>query len=514
MKKIEYNRNFCLTNLIIPFGLVFNVCCFKCSNGLILNHELENYFLSGDLSRDVPTDDYIDEDINLRYETYPFDESTYFTDATTIANFGTTQGVYNDLNDVDYFYLPSDNNSRFFHFTIDIGSSFSLYKKIGSAYYLMMNFPSISNLDLIFTEKNCDYYFKISANSNYTGFYIFNLSSATVNTNNYLIHAFYNSNNHNFAKFIIEYYNPINLPSSNIKCPNNTMSYSVSTTYSINDYTRGYYDDADGYKSGIFNANNEHSVNYNFNYENNVNPADDNRKFTAFETYPSSSICFTTFRERLSTKDRKATSFFVDESVVMSTAHIIYSPQLKCFCNNYFLCPDYNSAHETQSLNHGQYTITDAFFPLNFMIDSVNENPNRIDDWAVMVTDMLVEPISTFNHGYLGLKYNSSTPDELRVYGYPILFRFFQNNLNPNQDGDFRDRCLTSAGSVILYNGIYKTYIDVSHGNSGGPSVEFVDNEPFVRGIVSSAFTNYDCNTFSMINAKNFYLVENLVGVI
>ena len=59
----------------------------------------------------------------------------------------------------------------------------------------------------------------------------------------------------------------------------------------------------------------------------------------------------------------------------------------------------------------------------------------------------------------------------------------------------------------------YIRYIDLTHGNSGGPAASFdANNNPFVKGIVSGAEDGFTQNALSKIKKENYYLLTDLLN--
>lgn len=446
------------------------------------------------------------------------DLTTGFGDAQLISFNTSFLEVYNSNYDSDYYCLNTGDSFVYANINIDISSSLKLYRSFGSVNCIMMNFANVSNNDILVFSPNSLYYIVLT-NSNYIGFYNFSITPITINTSNYFVKADYNSNNRQFLRFSIFEKSYSSYPSSGTKQPSFSSTLVFDNNGTINPstpYQTAYF--ANNYlTSGIFNSSNSHSSNTNTDYLYfDVDPSDDNRKVVAYETYPSTAVCYTSFSERSISSVHGATSFFVDNDYLMTAAHMVFSPNTNNFGTDYYVVPGQKSINSSLNSYHGNYCFHFAYFPLKFMCDSIYGLHNINDDWAIVKVFEKSAPASYFNHGFFGLSFNSTTNHEVSVYGYPQYYRYSSYGLSINLlNSDYNEVgvCMVSSGNIYSYSNHYRTYIDLTHGNSGGPAASFdANNNPFVKGIVSGAEDGFTQNALSKIKKENYYLLTDLLN--
>ena len=156
------------------------------------------------------------------------------------------------------------------------------------------------------------------------------------------------------------------------------------------------------------------------------------------------------------------------------------------------------------SLNSFDYSdsllVESAFIPMSFLEnrDTGSMQIFSENDWAYIKYANSTEE----KYGYFGMEYNDSYQMSLTCMGYPALI--YPINFNY----EYRIRLIYSSDVFTTFYNSFRSNIDVSSGNSGGPC--FYENQGLyiVRAITSSGddYFNYFCK----INRKNF----NYLGVI
>ena len=456
-----------------------------------------------------------------RYIVYEDDESTSISNAISIC-----KNVQ-----YDSFYFNDHDDQDFFKCVMNAGDIISVYcnKEFDLTIYRMSNTTPITyyndsyNNEKIVIDSNSTFCFKITGPSNYTGKYTFKI--IIYNKDNFINeYSFVNvkfSNNNLKSTELVSFDDFTSLPLSGYKSGyfGNNNNIPFDDDYSGLQYLRVFgqnvtndpIDFINSGGSGIFNYNNISTG----------EPLDDNRKVFDHNTYLASAIPFMkSSYKNTNNYNRYATAFFVDELYAMSAAHMAYDPD-----STLLLFPSYitltTAKHYMNISTSFDINCIELYVPYPFIHycsyppdDDSPYLPNQYD-WCIMKLNIDNIP-STYHHSYLGVQYPY---DDSKIYynaGYPHYVYNYTNNYIENDD-PYRLKYKVLAGmngNICQQDGVLKTFMDLTHGHSGGPCLyKNVDNVGVAVGIVSGNHNDGTGNIFAPINKYNYKLLtEYLEG--
>lgn len=454
---------------------------------------------------------------NERYIIYGDDESTSISDAIL---------VYKDV-EYSSFRFNDHNDEDFFKCAMSAGDIISVYcnKDFELSIYRMANTTPIAYyLDLyngnkIVIDSNSIFCFKITGPSNYTGRYIFKIIS--YNQDNYInnysfVNVKYNNNNLK-STALISFNDFSSLPSSGYKSGyfGNNNSVPFDDDYYGQEYLRIYGQNAtndfldfiNNGASGIFDNNNIAPG----------EPIDDNRRVFDYNTYLASSIPFMKSSYKSTNNyDRCGTAFFVDELYAMSAAHMIYDPNstLLLFASNITLT---TAKHPMNTITTFDINCVELYIPYPFVYyrSHTPASPYLSNhyDWCVMKLNINNIP-PTYHHSYLGIQYPYDNSTTYYNAGYPHYVYTSSNNYIENDD-PYRLKYKVLAGmsgTIFQQNDVLTTFMDLTHGHSGGPCFyKNVDNVGMAVGIVSGNHADGAGNIFAPINKYNFRILNKYI---
>ena len=499
-------KNTFLLMTIIVAASAKNVFSFREE---IASHPKNYGFDSKQKSEDGEKDD------NNRYEVYGGDESSSFADAVEINKDVEYDFMHNTRHDIDYIKC-NINAGDVITINCDIYTDIDIFKKVGTSYILYFN-ESINNSFKIVFDSNSTFYFKVTGPSAYTGPYTFKLTTQTVDVTsmdlNY-VQLKFNSTNICSSK-LITFSDFANLPTTGYK--NGFCGSNNNTQFDLN-----YYNG-----SLLLNYATSHDISYILDYHgifdsNNIATGydtDDERKryFYTDYLYDSTPYMVSSFTTT-SPYSRRATSFFVDDNIAFSAAHMIYNSENlnECFANNVYLT---TSKYPFNVLNEHNIPCVELYFPYGYIYHNLNNSPIdlcRYYDWCIMKVDTSVLP-SSYIHSYLGVSYPADLNLTYYNVGYPG-YRYVVENGGSMNDIYFDKYSILagSCGAIYSQNSLSKTYMDITNGPSRGLCLYKDNNNLGVAvGIVSGNNNDGNGNIFSTINKYNYAILSKyLSGVI
>ena len=451
---------------------------------------------------------------NERYIIYPNDESSSFSNAMSINKDVNYDFFFNDHNDVDFFACALSAGDII---SIDCAGylDIDIFKYNGTD-YLPYYLEPISNATKIVIEATTTYFFRVTGPYS-TGMYSFKVNSYTTSNycsiNNYVRIHF--SNERIVASQLVSFSGFSNLPSSGFK--NGYRGAYGGNSFAI-DYSGGQ--SLQNYASYNWNPDYIMNIGYNgiFN-QNNVatgSPADDDRAVFSYTSYPASAIPYmvSTYLTN-SPYENHATSFFVEEEYAFSAAHMVYDPATKHFADQITLTTSKQPGNTNYVFD---IPCVELYLPYPFVYYASNtpSNPNVANyyDWCVMKLDVSIIP-ANYSHSFLGLSYpfdasltyyNMGYP----AYNYPVLTQTILLN-DPNC---LNQRILAgTSGGVYQQNSVLKTFMDLTHGHSGGPCLyKGASNIGIATGIVSGNTGDGTGNIFAPVNPYNFGILAAYLG--
>lgn len=454
----------------------------------------------------------------------PYDESTDFSDAETLY-FGNVYGRrFHFAGDHDYYTAVIGANEAVGFFcsvsTYQIGvfkynsslgywENYSPYTTFPTENYF---FPESGTYCFVFTNyASGDYYFLGSKKTLYA-----------IDAEKYFIRKRFFSNGSSTLSLVEEDYS--NAPSYGSKSFSFTSESGVSfsTATSSNSLVKNGYNDWRYYKfvaandfvlSGIFASNGS--------VANTVD--DDDRTFVnAHGTYPASAVL------RLVSNvpgqpSATGTGFFVDDDYAFTAGHMV--------CQNSTFASSLTAyvGVELTSYTHVAPVLT-FYLPYRYYLYGL-----RSDDWCVLRIDCSGIS-SSYNHGYFGIDFDEGETSLANyIMGFPAYDRYdpaktgheTEDETEQRDEGNHRDptapddnnyRNVCAGGLLSYYNGFYRTKIDFTEGQSGGPSFKWANGGPYAQGLVSGLTDTYwdgSYNDVAPINRYNFGLLSNLItGVV
>ena len=519
------------------------------SGGSFANGEPDfRFFSSGSLEEQNegdPTDPDNPIDPDEPYIVYGNDESDSFTDAVTVSLYndpihpnnigGSISGYINDIGDLDYYLISSQSSLLYLSFACSKNLDFEIYKQMGTSWFFMMDLPLISTSDTVIIEPGSDYCFSVRANDFLTGRYAITISEKTINESDSYIHIEYSSLTGTFSKYELLSFDFSDLSDSgSLICSNpNPLGFSETylSTIGGSDTVRQFYNDWD--TPGIYDSNGNYSVGYypsdpralrNFY----IDPGDDDRRELPSNSYPSTATAFTYGRLRkfdTSVNPVEGSSFFVSPSFAITAAHMLVGlrSDLGVYIDRLALLPACDCTFDGENgsfveselpLTNGKYSVSDAFFPLKYLVNAFANTSKPDYDWAILKIGEKVSPQSGHGRSYVGLKYGSNVSSlPLISIGYP------SNYYNDVCD----EHCLApkwaptyvkNLSSQGIMDSIYArtfvtTKIDLSPGNSGGPLLDTSASYPYAVGLTSG--NNGSGNVFTRIVKETVGLVGELL---
>ena len=474
-------------------------------------------FSSGPFEEQNPDDPPDPDD---PYIIYGNDESDGFSDAVAISLYqdsvhpfipsGSINGYINDIGDVDYFLISSQNSLLYLSFSCNKNLDFEIYKKIDASCYLMMDLPSINTFDTVIIEPGNDYYFCIRANDFLTGRYSITFNEKVIDESNSYIHIEYSSAG-TFSKYELLSFDFSNLSDSGSYVYSNPNPFGFSeiflSTVGGSNKVRQFYDDHG--TPGIYDSNGNYSVGY---YPSDpdasrvfyIDPNDDDRRELISNSYPSTATAFTYGWLRKSTVSASpigGSSFFVNPSLAITAAHMLVglSQNLGGYIDRFNLLPacdctfDSGNGQFAESelpLANGKYSVSDAYFPLKYLVNAYANTSLSDYDWAILKVNEKVSPQAGHGRSYVGLKYGSD------VSSLPLVSIGYPANYYNDVCDDFciaprlaptYVKCLSSQGFMDSINAktFGTTQIDLSSGNSGGPLLDVSNSIPYAVGLTS-----------------------------
>lgn len=251
-------------------------------------------------------------------------------------------------------------------------------------------------------------------------------------------------------------------------------------------------------------------------YDSNGNPAsstnDDDRMFlNAHVSYPASAVVqiLADFVGDQSNPAR-GSGFFVDNEYIFTAGHGLYNHDDDLF-------PKGMTVRVGVEGSDHRYndTVVTGYFPYRYYLYH-----ERAYDWAILRVANSSSP-SNYNHGYLGLSYNTSTNSTNNsILGFPAYY----STGNPNNRGlpDEREedrgtgsyKNVVSSGTLYSYNGAFRCHVDFTAGQSGAPSVIADSGSYYAQGIVSGSKNDQSgsYNYLSAVNPSNFSLLNDLLN--
>lgn len=503
--------------------LVFSICVIG-SNGsafrLHSRHFINDYYGSSSLECSIPEKPKID----CRYIVYGNDESTCFADAITIST-NTQYGFYfNNYYDEDYFncYLSAGDI-----ISVSCNKEYRLriYKYVGPN--LITYFSNDSyNGDKIVFDSTGTYCFKVSELGSYTGKYYLQLNSFITanyaNNNNYVNIKYHNGLLQ--STLLATFTDLFNLPTYGYK-----PGYygSINNTPFVNDYIgtellRLYANNGSSYGSMLF-TNEELGPVFDSNGYESYNIYNDDRMVFNYDTYLASATPFMVSKYdygRLlgnvyNTHYDRATSFFVDNNYAISAGHMVYHPVLKRFTNEITLITEKNPNNNL--LNMYEISCVELYIPYSFVYYHANNTGSndyvRQFDWCIMKLNTSNIP-STYSHSYLGLQFPCDTSLSYYNVGFPRYIYNPENNATLTNDPECNNfRILAGmSGSIFLNNGLINTYMDITHGHSGGPCLYQEQNNTGVSVGIVSGKTQNNGVAFCPINQYSFEILSRFLG--
>ena len=496
--------------------IVANTICALPSAAIITKslNEIKNLsFFSSD-SIDSIDSNYFETN-GVRYIVYGDDESTSISDALLVSK------------DTDYsFYFNDHNDEDYFKCTMNAGDIITVYcnKPYDLVIYRIKNssitpyYSSNYNGEKIVIDSNNTFCFKITGPNNYTGRYSFRISSynqlSYVNDYSYVNLKF--SNGEIYSSLLESFDDLSSLPTTGYKQGyignNNNIPF-------VNDYIGGQY--LSSYGQSITNypldfINTGMNGIFNSNYVATGNVSDDDRRVFDYDTYLADAIPF--MRSSFSSASnyiRNGTAFFVDNQYAISAAHMAYDPDPTrlLFPSSISL---YTAKHpdnyDSCLLNCMELYIPYSFIYYRNHTPSMSELCNYYD-WCILKLNTSNIPAG-YSHSYLGIQYPYNNNLTYYNMGYPHYTYSESNNFIEYDDPQRIKYNILSGTSGDIYedNYVLKTYMDITHGHSGGPCLYKDNNIGIAVGIVSGNHSDGTGNIFSPINKYSFEILSKYIG--
>ena len=440
------------------------------------------------------------------------DESTGFSDAETLTFNTYYSRKFQYAGDQDFFTCSFSANQTTLFFFSSITIKLSVWRLgdggIWSVYYPQTTFPT----EKYFYPEAGTYCFVFTDTT--AGNYMFACLGATMPTSNidsYFIRERFTSSGHTVLSIVQEDYSsaPTSGTKSGLVSSENGVNLPTSLTGS--GYVRSQI------SSGIYyyGAEIKEFPPLDGIYDNNGNPAsstnDDDRMFlSAQASYPASAVVQTLANfDGNSNNLARGSGFFVDNEYIFTAGHGLYN-----YKNGLFL-KGMTVRVGTQSTHRYTDTALTGYFPYRYYLYH-----ERAYDWAILRVANSSSP-SNYNHGYLGLSYNTSTNSTNNsVLGFPAYY----NTDSPSNKGlpDEREedrnpgsyKNVVSSGTLYSYNGAFRCHVDFTAGQSGAPSVIADSGSYYAQGIVSGSQNDQSgsYNYLSAVNPSNFSLLNDLLN--
>ena len=431
-----------------------------------------------------------------RYEIYDGDESSNFNDAVSLTVGTEYEFYFNDRGDTDYF-ITYFSSAQCISLTIDKNSKLNIYRYSHEQYYR----GSLPSSNKMVIDEAGYYFISVKSVGTYTGPYSIDLANETPTTSlgNYYVEMVFGQAAEYGPRLLYRDYSMMASSGTkeqritSVQGTPSSFNWStgtlLETTGSV--ATNGYqYVSSSSAAKGVYNISNI-ATNY---------VADDDRIKAAYSDFPGDSICFTkSYFDQLGSY-YIGTSFFVDDEYLFTAAHVMLT-------ENYQFSRAIAVEIE-RNLNNPLSTLDaeKGFIPYDAFLSSVNGSIDRTRDWCLLKVS-LTTLYSWYQHGFLGLKYDSTVSFTGHVFGYPA---YYLND--PTVNGE-KYVCAASTGTMIKSNGLWITYADMTEGQSGGPLIEFdfVNQKAYVRGIVSGGTTNSSGNMLCPIDKTSFYFLDEML---
>ena len=485
----------------IAFPITQNVCCGSCCEFATRDYSSSIPFVDNQIMSNnrVFTDcqgDYDDptnpDDPEEPYEIYGNDETSSFGNAISV-NLNTQYDgyIYNFRNDVDYYscYLQY---GQIINVNISDCGTFKLYKNKDNINVQYYNEWYESGVDILI-DYSSTYYFVFKNPYSYPieyTFTIYSVSSSSYENSSSFVKVNYDSSGIKTVKMLSKDYSTVSSSYSHSSYVGSCSGVTFSTTYSGSSLLRNYYSNTICYfgdVDGIYDSNNQHST---YSY-------DDDRYISYADTFPTNSICHLNTPAPYNTTN-KATAFFVGYDVLVTAAHTIFKNGGSTGSSEF-------STSVSMTVNKGfssnEYTFSacSITIPYQYYVNKVsggNIYDRRQLDYCVIKADVDSIP-AYYVHSYLGLSLTYDVYSTYYCSGFPA-YHYLYGVGGGDSNCDIYLKNTISSSSIQISNGLIKSYIDVSSGQSG---CALFNSSGYACGIVSGNI-NYTGNWFCPINKQ------------
>ena len=480
--------------------IALSLLSIACSNGCPLSAQVgpEKSGLVGTYfyqPSEITEDEQDPEEPVDPYEIIPFDESTAFSNAVPIMTDTDYLFVVNDRYDTDYYSVTLSAGDIVYP-VCDITATFKMYKLVNSTYCQYFN-RSISSTGSIPIDVSGTYYVVVQSTTLYTGDYSFELVTDSVSLEDIpytYIKLDFGTSIYGPSLYQHDY---SDAPSSASKSQRITVKNNIASTFDVSlgvalvssylNETNPVYISTDGY-GGIYNGTTQCGSKF-----------FDSRYFGTHLSFPGNAVCYSEPHHLgVSGFAGNGTSYFVDDEFLMSAAHMMFDGSGRFISGFTAYLERYGST------SYCDVDAVSAYFPLSFFLANLNSVHDCASDWAIIQVDVSTIP-STYTHGFLGLAYDSSTSFDGLAYGYPAV------DMTGAPNGVVPFRVVVSDDQVTSYSGYFKTYMDLTPGESGGPCISVDNGNAYVRASVSGSSLDFSGNLLAPINAENFSLLSSLL---
>lgn len=457
---------------------------------------------------------------NDRYIIYEGDESSNFGNAYRISKDNQYTFYFNDHNDYDYFVCDMDDGdiaSIYCNKTYSLLIYKIIYNGNGTISNAIEYFSGTYSGQKIVFDSDCDYCFVIIGSNSYTGSYNLSITSYSKSlyaTDANYVNIKYSSTGTILSTFLKTFNDFGNLPTIGYKPGYNGSRNNIQFSYDYTGFTTLNYFSQNYVLPSQLNFIGSIDTIFDNNNVGGNNPLyDDRRVFTA-DSYLSNSTPFVITYCEDDNGYYRGSCFFVDDDYAFSAAHLIYNTTTKSFANIVSLLTSKNYSTTNYTFD---IPCIEAYVPYKFIIynNDFQDYPllAKANDWSVLKLNTSNLP-SYYCHSALGLCYPADCSKTYYNVGYPSYTYSVSGNNSLNDYDGTKYRILAGmSGSISSSDNVLKTYMDLSHGHSGGPCLyKSSDNTGVAVGMVSGSYNHGEYAVFCPVNKYNFAILNKYLA--
>lgn len=406
----------------------------------------------------------VEENINMQTFSSNNSVSYEFSGNATPSYIGTQVGnVFQYYGKTNYFSFYS-NSTQYIKLNY-MGPSASLtvydYYHYSNNDYLVQIDDITMEEDILYLDINKTYIFEFkSKSSSLSNMYFtpLKLNSSLQNHENYILNILFDSSSFFGYHYKVEYFDV-------------SLTESMNTISCIN--TTG----------GVTSHLDLLDENINFNINNDNRRLVENPGNLQYSSISYAETLFSFYNDDMldSSYIGRGTGTFIDETTVISCAHLFYNQKKdenkniinSCLINNVDFYPGANTFYDSNNWysTFGKYTAYNSYVPISYLLFDSGRNQY---DWSISLTSNTI--IGEKTHSYMGLfnftstaSSNEISSNQIQSSGYPALY---------NNSNIYYKKTMWSSYPLLNtiygeYNTLYSNDIVCSGGNSGGPLYVF-----------------------------------------